>query len=152
MIQQRVDLVNIIAQDARSPVLISSLTPSAGFSMSDGLVLPSPIIIIDGAVFMWDVDGPNDKDFSWQGFNVDKLKIFETCMPRPEMLLVGTGSKMLFPPPAFKKYLNGLGIQVDVQDSRNASSTYNLLAEEGRKVAAALYPISDLSAKTGLRE
>ncbi|KAM0792833.1 hypothetical protein ACM66B_002599 [Microbotryomycetes sp. NB124-2] len=151
VIDETTSLVNIIAQDARSPVTISSLTPSAGFTMSDGVVLPSPIIILDGAVFMWDVDGPTDGHMNWQGFNPDKLKIFETCMPRPEILLVGTGSRMLFPPPAFKQHLNSLGIQVDVQDSRNASSTFNLLAEEGRKVAAALYPISDLAARTGIR-
>lgn len=95
-----------------------------------------------------------------------------------DILLVGTGKKGLFPPPAFKKYLNGLGIQVDVLDSvsaprslwrppparatltrgwltslsrsqRNACATYNLLAEEGRRVAAALYPITDFDARTG---
>ncbi len=43
-------------------------------------------------------------------------------------------------PPQIKAYLGGLGIQVEVQDSRNASSTYNMLHEEGRVVAAALLP------------
>lgn len=80
---------------------------------------------------------------------------------------MGTGPRGLFPPPSFKKYLNGLGIQVDVLDSvssllpfavhaadlqyleRNACSTYNLLSEEGRRVAAALYPLAPLSARTG---
>lgn len=33
---------------------------------------------------------------------------------------------------------------------RNAAATFNLLQEEGRRVAAALYPISHLSARTGV--
>lgn len=37
--------------------------------------------------------------------------------PVTDIVLVGTGRVGLFPPPAFKKYLNGLGIQVDVLDS-----------------------------------
>mgnify|MGYP001602006731 FL=1 len=36
---------------------------------------------------------------------------------RLDILLVGTGKRGLFPPPKFKKYINSLGIQVDVLDS-----------------------------------
>ncbi|GAA5949344.1 hypothetical protein JCM21900_005616 [Sporobolomyces salmonicolor] len=146
------DLVNVILPSANPPLSITSLTPSAGYTFSDGLVIPGPIIIFDGAVFMWDVDMPKPNDFKgeWQGWNPEKLKVFEVVSPRPELLLVGTGPTGLFPPPAFKNYLNRLGIQVDVLDSRNAASTYNLLSEEGRRVAAALYPVSELSARTGL--
>lgn len=43
--------------------------------------------------------------------------VSSTLLVYPEILLVGTGKKGLFPPPGFKKYLNGLGIQVDVLDS-----------------------------------
>ncbi|CEQ39343.1 SPOSA6832_00859, partial [Sporobolomyces salmonicolor] len=163
----------MILPSANPPLSITSLTPSAGYTFSDGLVIPGPIIIFDGAVFMWDVDMPKPNDFKgeWQGWNPEKLKVFEVVSPRPEILLVGTGPTGLFPPPAFKNYLNRLGIQVDVLDSprdsallspncmltynffslkRNAASTYNLLSEEGRRVAAALYPVSELSARTGL--
>lgn len=42
-----------------------------------------------------------------------------------EILLVGTGRRGLFPPPAFKKHLNSLGIQVDVLDSVCAEQTGN---------------------------
>ncbi|GAA6015662.1 hypothetical protein JCM10207_008164 [Rhodosporidiobolus poonsookiae] len=147
------DLVNIIMPTDNDPVSIVSLTPSAGFTLSDGLVVPSPVLMIDGAVFMWDVQHPtkgsDPMGRDWDGWSQEKLKVFEVLNPRPEILLVGTGTTTLFCPPAFKKYLNNLGIQVDVLDSRNAASTYNLLSEEGRRVAAALYPVSELSARTG---
>jgi NADH dehydrogenase [ubiquinone] 1 alpha subcomplex assembly factor 3 len=68
------------------------------------------------------------------------LEVFEVVVPRPEILLLGTGKSIALPPPFFRTYLNGLGIQLDTMDTRNACSTYNLLAEEGRRVAAALIP------------
>lgn len=70
-------------------VSIASLTPTAGFTLSDGLVVPSPIIIIDGTVFLWDVGVPNDQDMTWEGWSQDKLKIFETVTPRPGVSRVG---------------------------------------------------------------
>ncbi|GJN87796.1 hypothetical protein Rhopal_000751-T1 [Rhodotorula paludigena] len=147
---------NIFASSPDERVSVTSLTPSAGFTLSDGLVVPSPVLLIDGACFLWDVSHPtegkgkNPMGFDWDGWTREKMQIFEALSPRPEILLVGTGTSTMFAPPAFKKYLNGLGIQVDVLDSRNAASTYNLLQEEGRRVAAALYPVSHLSARTGL--
>lgn len=42
-----------------------------------------------------------------------------------------------------RKYLNGLGIRLDIQDTRNAAAQFNLLATERgvQQVAAALIPI-----------
>ncbi|GAA5854497.1 hypothetical protein JCM9279_006628 [Rhodotorula babjevae] len=149
------DMTNIIYSTPNDPVSITSLSPKAGFTLSDGMVVPAPILLIDGQCFLWDVqhptsEGKDPRGFEWDGWSVDKVKVFEALSPRPEILLVGTGTATQFAPPHFKKYLNSLGIQVDVLDSRNAASTYNLLQEEGRRVAAALYPVSLLSARTGL--
>ncbi|TNY18150.1 NADH dehydrogenase 1 alpha subcomplex assembly factor 3 [Rhodotorula diobovata] len=148
-------MTNIIYSTPNDPVNITSLSPKAGFTLSDGLVVPSPILLIDGQCFLWDVahptqEGKDPLGFKWDGWSQDKVRVFEALNPRPEILLVGTGTATQFAPPAFKKYLNSLGIQLDVLDSRNAASTYNLLQEEGRRVAAALYPVSHLSARTGL--
>ncbi|GAA6057704.1 hypothetical protein JCM3770_002653 [Rhodotorula araucariae] len=149
------DLVNIIYSTPDDPVAVVSIGPSAGFTLTDGLVVPAPILLVDGQCFLWDVAHPTQegKDATgskWDGWSLEKVKVFEALNPRPEILFVGTGTSTLFAPPAFKKYMNSLGIQVDVLASRNAASTYNLLQEEGRRVAAALYPISHLSARTGL--
>lgn len=45
--------------------------------------------------------------------------------------------------PATKKYLSSLGLRVEVLDTRNAASQFNLLATERgvEEVAAALIPI-----------
>lgn len=45
--------------------------------------------------------------------------------------------------PATRKHINDLGIRLEVQDTRNAASQFNLLATERgvQQVAAALVPI-----------
>ncbi|KAL8291905.1 hypothetical protein RQP46_002163 [Phenoliferia psychrophenolica] len=143
------DFVNMIETDAARPIpQVATISPTTGFTLVDGLVVPSPVIFLNGVVFLWDVAPPGETD--WDGFTEEKWKLLEVVTPRPDILLVGTGKRGLFPPPKFKKYINSLGIQIDVLDTRNACSTYNLLAEEGRRVAAALYPVGPLDARTGL--
>jgi uncharacterized protein len=56
----------------------------------------------------------------------------------PEILLLGTGSRQRFPPPAVYRHLIAARIGVEVMDTPAACRTYNILAGEGRRVAAAL--------------
>ena len=73
----------MIQTDAARPAIsVASLTPAAGFTLTDGLVVPSPCIFLNGVVFMWDV-GPPGEDFSWEGWSEEKLKVFEVVSPRP---------------------------------------------------------------------
>ncbi len=55
-----------------------------------------------------------------------------------EIILLGTGSKLRFPSGTLLRPFANAGIGLDVMDLRAACRTYNILAEEGRKVAAAL--------------
>lgn len=85
------------------------------------------------------------------------------------MLILGTGERMVQPPHWLHKYLNNLGIQLNVLDTvslalvschvpnadvaltlqKNAASTFNMLADEGRRVAAALLTLVPMDARTG---
>ena len=56
----------------------------------------------------------------------------------PEIVILGTGAAQRFPPPALARALAATGVGVEVMDSRAACRTYNILATEGRKVAAAI--------------
>lgn len=58
--------------------------------------------------------------------------------PPCEIILLGTGTRLRFPPPAWLKPFARTGIGVEVMDLQAACRTYNILAAEGRKVAAAL--------------
>ncbi|MBS1131886.1 MAG: hypothetical protein H6R16_2888 [Proteobacteria bacterium] len=55
-----------------------------------------------------------------------------------EIILLGTGSRLRFPPGALLRPFAVAGIGLDVMDLQAACRTYNILAAEGRKVAAAL--------------
>ena len=55
-----------------------------------------------------------------------------------EIILLGTGSRLRFPSGALLRPFANAGIGLDVMDLQAACRTYNILAAEGRKVAAAL--------------
>ena len=57
---------------------------------------------------------------------------------RPEIVLLGTGSRQHFPHPALYRGLIEARIGLEVMDTGAACRTYNILAAEGRRVAAAL--------------
>ncbi|MBI5331814.1 MAG: Mth938-like domain-containing protein [Betaproteobacteria bacterium] len=59
----------------------------------------------------------------------------------PEIVLLGTGARHTFPSPALYAVLLKAGIGVEVMDTPAACRTYNVLAGEGRRVAAGLIPI-----------
>ena len=55
-----------------------------------------------------------------------------------EIVLYGSGEKLTFPPHAMLKPLIKKGIGLETMDTAAACRTFNVLAGEGRKVAAAL--------------
>ncbi|MDQ5914783.1 MAG: hypothetical protein QG584_667 [Pseudomonadota bacterium] len=55
-----------------------------------------------------------------------------------EILLLGTGKTLRFPSPALLQPLMAARIGLEVMDNHAACRTYNILAAEGRKVAAAI--------------
>ena len=56
----------------------------------------------------------------------------------PEIVLLGTGSRLRFPRPELTRALSEARIGLEVMDFQAACRTYNFLAAEERKVAAAL--------------
>ena len=57
-----------------------------------------------------------------------------------EIILLGTGAKQSFPHPRLTRALMNQRIGLEVMDTAAACRTYNILAAEGRSVAAALLP------------
>lgn len=56
----------------------------------------------------------------------------------PEVVIFGSGPRLRFPPAAWLRGLIGRRIGVETMDTGAACRTYNVLAAEGRSVAAAL--------------
>ena len=57
---------------------------------------------------------------------------------KPELVLLGTGSKQHFPHPRLVRSLIEHGIGVEAMSTPAACRTYNILLTEGRQVAAML--------------
>jgi uncharacterized protein len=57
---------------------------------------------------------------------------------RPELVLLGTGRRHRTPHPALHADLIAAGIGLEAMSTAAACRTYNILAAEGRRVAAAL--------------
>jgi uncharacterized protein len=55
-----------------------------------------------------------------------------------EVILLGTGKRLRFPAGAMMRPFAPAGIGLEIMDLQAACRTYNILASEGRKVAAAL--------------
>ena len=54
----------------------------------------------------------------------------------PELLVLGTGQRQVFPSPAVMAACLTRGIGIEVMDNAAAARTYNVLAGEGRRVVA----------------
>ncbi|KAH6914601.1 NADH dehydrogenase 1 alpha subcomplex assembly factor 3 [Coprinopsis sp. MPI-PUGE-AT-0042] len=135
---------NILADDNPPAVQVSSIG-NEGIQLVDGLKIPGPCIFLEGRVFLWDVPSVGEGKEAWKEWKEDHFELFDTVIPAPEILLFGTGKRIMQPPLFLRGYLNQRGIQLDVLDTRNACSTYNLLSEEGRRVAAVLLPLTSRS-------
>ena len=55
----------------------------------------------------------------------------------PEVVLLGAGARLRFPPAAVRAAFLTRGIGVEVMDNAAAGRTFNVLAQEGRRVVAA---------------
>lgn len=57
---------------------------------------------------------------------------------RPEVILLGCGARQRFLPPPLLAHLSQCGIPVELMNTGAACRTYNILAGDGRHIAAAL--------------
>jgi uncharacterized protein len=57
---------------------------------------------------------------------------------KPEIVIIGTGNKLIFPPVETYAELIKLGVGVDIMDTGAACRTYNILTSEGRHVVCGL--------------
>ena len=55
---------------------------------------------------------------------------------QPELVLLGTGERQRFPSPAAMAAMLTRGIGIEVMDTAAAARTFNVLANEGRRVVA----------------
>ena len=115
------------------------LTPGAGLQLFSGygtdyvavnnVRYEKCVVVTPQAVMEWTVGDFESLTAADFGFIADL---------KPEIVIFGTGTAQRFPQPALARALAHSGAGVEVMDSKAACRTYNILASEGRKVAAAV--------------
>lgn len=103
---------------------------SGGFTLS-GVEFQGSVLLYASTALMWKVNSLED-------VKPETLAALRLVRPRPELLLLGCGGRAANPPEGVRESLRKQGCVVDAMDTFSAASTFNLLQEEGRRVAAAL--------------
>ena len=78
----------------------------------------------------------------WRAEDIGKLTESDFAAlldTHPEVIILGTGSNNVFPPRELVFAMARRGVGFEVMNTRAAASTFNVLAGEGRQVAAVLY-------------
>jgi uncharacterized protein len=81
----------------------------------------------DRAIENWPIDAASALNAS----HVETLLALQ-----PELVILGTGERQIFPAAAFMAGFLRKGVGIEVMDNAAAARTYNLLAGEGRRVVA----------------
>ncbi|TGE01912.1 Mth938-like domain-containing protein [Methylobacterium nonmethylotrophicum] len=92
------------------------------------------ILALPSGVRAWDVTEPD-------GITPDTLAPLVAEAGAIDLLLLGTGTDIVFVPDSLRRYLKEAGIGLDVMQTGAAARTYNILMAENRKVAAALIAV-----------
>lgn len=100
---------------------------SRSVTLVDRELESSFLLAPDGAVENWPVEAAG----LLEGDHVDELLAL-----KPELVILGTGERQVFPAAAFMAGFLRRGIGIEVMDNAAAARTYNLLAGEGRRVIA----------------
>lgn len=73
---------------------------------------------------------------AWEGLDASHFTALAAL--GPEVVIFGSGPRIRFPRPAWLAPLVARGIGLETMDTAAACRTYNILAQEGRHVVAAL--------------
>lgn len=141
-----------------------------GFALDSGLKISGAgVLLLGGEAFKWRPwarvnrkegtigqggTGDDDKGVASPGGKLLNSKgqlevdnkawgVLDLVWPKPDLLILGTGPKMVPISPKTRSDINQLGIRLEVLDTRNAAAQFNLLATERgvQQIAAALVPI-----------
>ncbi|XP_073155814.1 uncharacterized protein [Henckelia pumila] len=130
------DQINLIDNIPEDQLRFQEIDDS-GFKVN-GVKYEGSLICMGNFVMSW-----TPKKFS--DITAESLSIFQTVQPTPDILILGCGRHIQPIDPKLRSFIRSTGMKLEAVDSRNAASTYNILNEEGRIVAAALLPYGVIS-------
>ena len=93
------------------------------------------ILIVGESVAPWPVSAPGD-------VSLDNLTPVLAAAPAVELVLFGCGARAAAVSAALRAGLSRRGVGIEPMDTGAACRTFNVLAGEDRRVAAALLPVA----------
>ena len=93
------------------------------------------LLIVPSGIFAWNVLKP--QEITTQSLS----RVFDEA-EQIDLLMIGSGRDPIALPAAIRERCKQAKISVDIQPTGGAASTYNVLLDEGRRVAAALIAVS----------
>jgi uncharacterized protein len=110
---------------------IGSVGPD-GIRINEQLWAEAIALTPDGGIDPWDLTPVAD---------LQENHFAALLAQSPELLLIGSGARNQFLPRELNFAFARMGVGLEVMDTAAAARTYNVLAMEGRRVAAVLYPV-----------
>jgi uncharacterized protein len=104
-----------------------------GFRVS-GVWRPGSVLIVDDQPFDWPVA-------SLASLTLDHFAPVFAAGPAVEFVLLGTGLTQALPPRDLREGLRAKGLGLEFMSSEAAARNYNVLASDGRRLAAALIAV-----------
>ncbi|KAE9459924.1 hypothetical protein C3L33_08169, partial [Rhododendron williamsianum] len=125
------DQINLIDNVPEDQLRFQGYTDE-GFTVN-GVAYEGSVLCVGNLITSW-----SPKKFA--EITADSLSMFQIVRPIPEILILGCGRYIQQVDPELRRFIRSTGMKLEALDSRNAASTYNILNEEGRIVAAAFIP------------
>jgi uncharacterized protein len=101
----------------------------SGYVAVNGVRYETSVLVTPGSIAEWAVTR----------FETLSVADFEPLLAlHPDVLILGTGSTTRFPARELTLALAAAGVGLEVMDNGAACRTYNIVAAEGRRVAAAI--------------
>lgn len=124
-------MMRILIDD--NPAQFQIISVTADYIQVNDQKLTSPFILTASQLSTWESVSkvelltPNDFNF------------VATLSPQAEILLLGTGRKLIVPPDSLLRSIYNQGAGVEFMDTRSACHTYSILSSEGRNVVACFF-------------
>ena len=118
-------------RESSGALTIGSVGPD-GIRINEQLWAEAIALTPDGGIYPWDSTPVAD---------LQEDHFAPLLAQSPELLLIGSGARNQFLPRELAFAFARIGVGLEVMDTAAAARTYNVLALEGRRVAAVLYPV-----------
>lgn len=99
-----------------------------GFFRVGGLIYRGPVLVRPGAVMAWG--------------GLEETGVLLALVEDIDVLFLGLGDEIGHVPAELQAAMDDVGIGVEAMASPAAARTYNVLLSEGRRIAAALLPVT----------